>query len=69
MLDFISFCLKRLPDFAGFGSLHLVLQTLLGRGGQVSVAIGGRGHLILFFEEFDKMRGVGEGALVTDFGD
>ena len=33
------------------------------------MAVGGRGHLVLFFEQFDEVRRVGEGALVADLRD
>lgn len=33
------------------------------------VAVGGRSHRILLLKEFDKMRGIGEGAFVADLRD
>ena len=35
----------------------------------MAVAIGGRSHLVFLLEEFDEVRGVGEGAFVADLGD
>ena len=35
----------------------------------MAVAVRGRRHLVLLLEEFDEMRGVGEGAFVADFRD